>query len=131
MAGITKFISDKSREKSIIEQFNLLLKKAKTVKEIREIEMRLLRPEPIRKYQGTKAAISPFKRRSVLVVFPNEGHINRLAKFMRLSTYQGNNTHDVELFIELFSLLESGRIKWRPKKKKFYFKTKKGKEIKL
>lgn len=130
MADITKFIGDKSREETIIDQFFRLAKKCKSKQEMRKLEQSLLKPIPIPPFEKIgEGKRTDFSNRSIVVAFPDKKYIKRLKQFMRINTYKGNNTWDTAIFVELLDLLESGRLKFDHKNKKFIMKTKKGKEV--
>lgn len=128
---ITKAFNKISREESIILQFQKLASKVKTNSELREIEMRLLKPEIIPEYRGKKAIKNAFKQKTILFVFPNKSFIKRIMKFFKINAYGGYNTYDIDFIIELISLMEKGRIKWNKERKKFYFIQRNKTEIKL
>lgn len=128
---ITNFVSKKSKEENTIELFEQLCKKVKTKKEIRKIEMRILQPKPIRKYQGKKSGIPSYKMRSIVFAFPSQDYITMLSNHIKINTYQGNNSTDVTFLIELIRLLDDDRIIWKKKSGKYYLKTKNGKRIKI
>jgi len=131
MSGITGFVSDKSRQESVLEHFNRLCKKAKSKKEIREIEMHVLRPEPIETYRGKRAGASALKKRSVLFVFSEKKEVDRLARLFRVHTYISNNTHDIEFVTEALRLIEAKRLIWNKKKKRYHLKLKDGRKIRI
>jgi len=131
MDDITKFVGKKSREETMIGQFFRLVDKCKNKYEMRKLEQSLLKPQPIAKYQGGEVGRTEFKSRSLIVAFPNKSYIMRLKKFMRINSYKDNNTWDVSMFVEMLNLLESGRLTFNSKTKKFKMKTKKGKMVKL
>lgn len=127
---ITTFVSKKSREQNVMAKFEKLIR-GKSDKEIREIEMQLLKPAPVPAYRGPKPVRADFKRRSLRLAFPNKSAIKRWAKWIRISQYVENNTHDVAIFMELLKLLENDRLAWDPKKKRFYVLSRKGVRIRL
>lgn len=130
--GITEFITRRKVSHDTIraENFDSLVKD-KSIEEVREIEQSLLKPKPISKYIGPKSGPSPFIKRSIMVSFPHKEHIERLGKFLKVSTYIQNNTYDVDLIIELIRLMEEGRLHWNKRVKKFYFKEGVGRRIQL
>jgi len=130
MRDITKFVSKKTREENVMEKFNGMIK-GKSDKEIREIEMRLLRPRPIPKYKGPKPVRANFKRRSLKLAFQHKSIVDRYEAFIKVNKYVENNTHDVDLFIILLELLENERLVWDGKKKKLYFKNRQGRKLRL
>jgi len=124
---ITKFIGSKSHQQNLIDRFRVLVKKAKTKPEIRELEMRLLRPKPIEKYKGKRPGQTTFKKRCILLTFKSSKHITTWAKYFRVNTYVENNTYDLDFLIELFRLMEIGAISWNAKKNTYQFVHKKQK----
>ena len=130
--GITRFISKKPREETLINEFFRLAKKVVNDKyALRELEEALLKPQPIPDYKGTEVGRTSFKRRSLIIAFPNETYIKRLQNHIRLNTYKDNNTWDVDIFIELINLLDSKRLLFNTKKKKFELTTRNGMKVTL
>lgn len=127
---ITTFVSKKTREKNVMEKFEKLVK-GKGDKRIREIEMRLLKPAPVPAYRGPKPVRADFKRRSLRLAFSNKTVIERLSKYIRISQYVENNSHDVGMFLELLRLLERDRLVWDPKRKRFSVLVRKGVRVRL
>lgn len=129
---ITKFIGKKSHEEVLTGNFATLAKKAKSKKELRILEMNLLKPKPIPIYTGPKTSgRSAFKKRSVLMTFPDTLYIEKMSNICRVNTYIENNTHDVDFLVELIRLLESKKIIWNKERKKYYLKKRniKGKRL--
>lgn len=124
MPDITKFLGKTSREGDILRQFAKLVKKATNKQSIRELELRLLKPKPIPKYNGPKTGRTDFKQRSLLLVFKSKTYIERFKKFVKINTYNTNNTYHVELFVELVRLLEDGRLEFSYSNKRFYVHSK-------
>lgn len=116
---ITLFISKKSHEQGLIERFTELVKSAKNKTEIRELEMRLLRPRPIERYKGKRPGQTTFKKRCMLLTFKSSDVVKTWAKYFRVNTYVENNTYDVDFLVELFRLMETEVLKWDPKTKRF------------
>ena len=131
MDDITKFVSDKSREETMIHQFFRLAEQCGTKQEMRDLEQALLKPVPLAPYKGTEIGRTEFKARSLIMAFPSKDHIDRLKPYMRINSYKDNNTWDVDMFVEMINLLERGRLTFDSKKKKFKMKTKKGKMVTL
>ena len=127
---ITTFVSKKTREKNVMEKFEKLIK-GKSDKRIREIEMRLLKPAPVPAYRGPKPVRADFKRRSLRLAFSSKTVIERLSKYIRISQYVENNSHDVGMFLELLKLLERDRLVWDPKRKRFSVLVRKGIRVRL
>lgn len=121
MADIVKFLGKSSRESDIIAQFIKLVSKTKgNKKKIRELEHRLLKPKPLPPYHGPKTGRTSFKQRSLLIVFKSKSFIERFKEFVKINTYNTNNTYHVELFVELIRLLEDGRLEFSYKDNRFY-----------
>ena len=121
---IAQYLGKASRETDLISQFVKLVKKAKNKKAIRELERKLLKPKPIPPYHGPKTGRTSFKQRSLLLVFSNKAFIERFKKFVKINTYNTNNTYHVELFVELLRLLEDGRLRYSHKDNRFYVHSK-------
>lgn len=128
---ITKFLGRISREEDILNHFANLQKKISTKRELRNLELKLLKPRPIDKYTGPKVGRTSFKQRSLVVVFKNKTFIERIGKFIKVNKYATNNTYHVNLFEELIRLLEDGRIEFDYKKNRFYVIGKTGAKIRL
>lgn len=115
-----KLFTKKKHTSNRITQFLRLFKKNRSdKKKIRELEMKLLRPDPIPEYKGPKATGKQFQKKSIIVAFQNSKYIEQWAKHFRVANYMNNNTWDTDFLIEIFRLLDSGRLTWDPKKKKF------------
>ena len=128
---ITYFINRKTGEQNQLARFQKMLPEQKTKQSIRDLEMHLLKPKPIPKYKGKRIGRTDFQKRTILFAFPDESQINKLAKFFIVNSYIQNNIYDVEFLIELMNLMEKKRITWNKEKKRFYFKNRAGKKIKL
>lgn len=128
---ITKFLGRESREEDVLNHFQKLLKKSKSKFEIRNLELKLLKPRPIDKYTGPKTGRTSFKQRSLVLVFKNKTFIERVGKFVKVNKYATNNTYHVDLFEELIRLLEDGRLEFNYKKNRFYVRGRTGAKIRL
>lgn len=128
---IVKLVAGKSREESVIGEFFRLAEKAKDKFQLRKLEEKLLKPKPIAPYKGAKTSRTDFKKRTLMLALPNESHIQRWAKIIRVNQYKDNNTWDVDIFVELLNLLESGRLKFDRKEKKFKAVLRKGRKLTL
>lgn len=129
MKDITKFLGEKSQQDNLLEKFSELVKKTKTKKELRELEMRLLRPKPFQKYKGKLPGKTTFKKRCLLLTFKSKKQIEIWARHFKVNTYIENNTYDVDFIIELFRLMDEGVVSWNPMKKKYTFHEVKKKSI--
>jgi hypothetical protein len=127
---LKKLFGKKNRQKNLITHFLKLFKKNRGKKsKLRELEMQLLKPEPIPKYRGAAPVKSEFKQRTIICAFPNPEHVKHWADHFKVATYIDNNTWDVDFLIELFNHLESGRLIWDKSQKKYKLKTKDGRRI--
>jgi len=130
MTDITKFIGKKTHTEKKRFKFEKLIK-GKTKIEIRDIEMALLKPEPIKKYAGKKTGPTAYKKRTLIITFPNKEWIARLGEFIKINTYLENNTYDIDFLLQLIKLMEKERVIFNKDKKQFYKINKKGVKIKL
>jgi len=123
MADISKFIGRKSQQESIIEKFTKLIE-GKSKEEIREIEMNLLKPEPIPFYNQKKdhKTNNPVHQKSITVTFSDVKYIDLWEKYFKISRNIKNNTYHVGFLIELFRLLEQGKLEYDEKKNRYYRK---------
>lgn len=128
---ITYFINKKTGEENQLARFQKMISKQKTKQDLRNLEMHLLRPKPIPVYKGKRTGRTDFQKRTILFTFPDKLQIDRLAKFFAINTYIQNNIYDVEFLMELIRLMEKKRIAWDKTKKRFYYRNKIGKKIKL
>lgn len=128
---IAKLITKKTGEDHQIERFEKASLSIKTKKELRILEMHLLKPKPVPVYKGDKAGRTAFQKCSLMVLFPDKSYVERLSKFFTINTYVENNIYDIDFLIELINLMEKKRIKWNKLQKKFFMKSKTGKKIKL
>jgi len=116
---ITLFINRTSHEQGLIKKFTELVKSVKTKTQMRELEMRLLRPRPLRRYKGKRPGQTAFKKRCMMLTFKSNSVIKAWARHFKVNTYVENNTYDVDFLVELFRLMDDGQIKWDSKKKKY------------
>ena len=127
---MNKLFNKKKHTKNRILKFlSLFSEYRKDKKKLRNLEMQLLQPDPIPKYEGQKATQNLFKKRSIIVSMPNSKHIEQWARHFRINKHVDNNTWDTAFLIELFNLLDSGRVAWDKKTKKYKLKTKDGRKI--
>lgn len=131
MKDITQLINRKSYEENQIEKFNNLLSAVSTKRKQRKLEMHLLKPKPISKYKGIKSGMSNFKKSTVLFSFPDSICVQKLEKIVIINKYIENNCHDVFFLVELIRLIESGRIEWHKRKKRYYVNARNGGRIRL
>jgi hypothetical protein len=103
----------------------------KNKKEIRSIEMALLKPRPIEEYKGAKAGPSQYKKRTIILTFPNEKWVERLGEFIKINSYIENNSYDIDFLLEMIKLMEKERIVFDKDKKKFYKINRKGIKVRL
>jgi len=124
---ISAYVTKKKREMSLMKKFYSVVAKAKGKREVRELEMRLLKPKPIKKYRGPKTGtMTEFQKRCIRITFPDKKWIRRWMKFFRVNAYVEYNTWDIDFLMELIIKMEEGRLVWDKDKSKFYLKTKKG-----
>jgi len=116
---ITMFINKTSHEQGLIKKFTELVRSVKTKTEMRELEMRLLRPRPLRRYKGKRPGQTAFKKRCMLLTFKSNSTVKAWARHFKVNTYVENNTYDVDFLVELFRLMDDGQIKWDRKNKKY------------
>ena len=128
---IAQYLGRASRENDLIVQFIKLVKNTKSKSEIRELELKLLKPKPIPPYHGPKTGRTSFKQRSLLLVFSSKAIIERFKQFVKINTYNTNNTYHVELFVELLRLLENGRLRYSDKENRFYAHSKTNPKIRI
>jgi hypothetical protein len=116
----------------MLKEYLRLAIKAKTKQELRELEQALLKPSPIPSFKKQiTTGMSDFQLRTVTMTFPNKRYVEILSKYIRINQYKGNNSHDLDIFVEFINLLESGRLRFDPEEKKLKMVTKKGKVLKL
>lgn len=129
---ILKFAEAGTREEFLLKEFLRLAARTKTKQELRELEMALLKPAPIPSFKKQiTTGMSDFQLRTVTMTFPNKRYVEILGKFIRINSYKGNNSHDMDILVEFINLLESGRIVFDTEEKKLKLVTKKGRVLKL
>ena len=122
--SISKFIiptGGKTREQGLIDRFEKL-SKSKSKREIRKIEMALLRPWPIPIYRGKKPGLTSFKQRSIRLTFSSAEMIELMGRFIKINTYVENNSYDCSIIECMFKLLDQKKIKFSKNKKRFKIK---------
>lgn len=133
MKDITKFVSKKTKEEHLIQRFIDLVQSAESKEDIRQLEEKLLRPKPIRRFNvpSKSTGFNQFKQRSIRITFPKKAFIKIWQKFFRVNSYLEYNSYDVEFIQELLHLLDNGRLEWDKKKQKYYVNMKSGRRLKL
>lgn len=132
MADISKFIGKKTQQQCKMERF-LEMIEGKSKEEIREIEIMLLRPTTIPFYneKKDKKVANAIQQKSITVFFPSPKYIDLWEKHFKISRNIKNNTYHVDFLIELFRLLEIGKLEYDKAKGNYYVKTKSGRKRKL
>jgi hypothetical protein len=129
---IMKFADSGTREEFLLKEFLRLAAHAKNKQELRELEMALLKPTPIPSFKKQiTTGMSDFQLRTVTMTFPNKRYVESLSKYMRINSYKGNNSHDMDILVEFINLLESGRLRFDTEEKKLKLVTKKRKVLTL
>jgi len=126
MTKITEFIGGgkKTLEADIVKRFAELIK-GKGKKEVRDIELSLLKPIPIPHYKGKRPSkLTDLNKRRVTIYFQNEKVLMRFSRFIKIQTYIENNIHEIGLLLELLKLLEGKKLIWSEKEGHFLMKTK-------
>lgn len=119
---ISSYVTKKKREMSLMKKFESLSSKlpGKKKEDLRALEMKLLRPRPIKKYRGPTSGWKEYNTRSIRLVFADKDWILRWMKIFRVNAHVEYNTWDIDFIMELIIKLESGRLKWDKKKKHYY-----------
>ena len=101
------------------------LAKGKSKEEIRQLEVRLLKPEKLTKYSKkpiSKGALSGVAAREVKIVMPNKEMFDLLCKHFPVSRHVENSISNPTLLCEFLKLLESGDIVYDKKRKSLQFR---------
>ena len=106
-----------NRNKNTINIFYEKKKHVKSKRDLRNLEMALLKPEPIPKYRGKKTGMSRYQQHSLNLCFPDKNHIQCLGKYMKIYPFLGNNSFDTDILISLLNLLEHKKLLWDSNKK--------------
>jgi len=123
MSKMTDFLGE-GGEEDRVKKFKKL-SKGKTKEEIRALEIKLLKPEPIptnTKEAATKIAAKPLLSRTVKIVMPDSEHYEMLENHFPVSGYVEKSISNATLLCLLLEALESGRIVYDKKNKKIKFK---------
>lgn len=132
MGDITSLFGKKTIEESNIDKFNALIK-GKSDKEIRKIEMALLKPKPLPiPSSNIPLGNVSFIKRSVLFVFPTSKEVDNLNDFIQLNfSNNQKNIYKIKFLTTLLELIKKKRLIWDEEKECYYFNSRSGKRIKL
>lgn len=119
MAGISKFLSPGAR-KDKVERFEEL-SKGKTKEETRELEMALLKPEPVPDYIGRAERYVANSELAVKIVFSSQEEMDLVERHISIPSYKGRCISDLKLFLALFRALDDGQIVWDKRNQKLLF----------
>jgi len=98
--GVLAFAGASSRR----DQFKKDIKKAKTKQEERAAELKNLKPAPIEKKTSKRTASKQYLTGVELkVYFKSKADFKAFRKFVKVSEYQGFNTHDTDLIMRLLT----------------------------
>ena len=127
MAGVKSLLGD---SESSVEKF-LELSKGKTGKEKRELEQRLLKPEKIKKYTGTKVpktSKEPLLKSTVKFVFTKKEELELMKRTLPVSKHVEMSVSNHGLLIALLREVDEGRITYDKKTQKVTVVKGKGKD---
>lgn len=128
MSKIFEFFADTTRESVKQQGFTSAIDEGLTASELRELEMQHLRPESVPK-PVTKAK-DPIEDRTVKIRFGSDEDLAFFKKFIRTHQYQGLNTYDTGIIIDLLRMLDRDGIKYSRSGRYFYYESKNGRVIK-
>jgi len=96
------------------------LKKGCDKEQTRDLEMQLLIPEKIQVHIGSQVtAKTSLDARTVCLVFPSNASIDLFKKYFRVSTYNGQTAHKLDLLIDFLQAIENGELLYDLNKKTF------------
>lgn len=114
--SINKFLNIKD---NTIEKFNKVAK-GKSKEEVRELEMKMLKPKGLEKYFGEIPNISIVdisEHASLKIVFESKKLYDLFCKYFTVRTYVENNICDLSLLEKFLNLLEEGILVYDRKTK--------------
>lgn len=107
--GLTKYLGVKSKREQNVELFEKQVK-GKSKSEVRDLERKLLKPEPIPIYADEPSKFNIKKECSFKVVFGSLEEVELVKKYFYISKYVEPSIGDMSLLIVLLKSLESGEI---------------------
>lgn len=116
--GLTKFLGVKNTQEKMMEVFEKKAKnKPKT--EVRDLERKLLKPEPIPVYADELSKFNIKKEHAFKIVLGSAEEVDLIKKYFYVSYYVEPSIGDMSLLIDLLKALESGKIIYDKKERKF------------
>ncbi len=112
--GLEDFINRDHAEDVRMENFE---KAAEGVdkKELRALEEKHLKPQPIPKYFGRKASDGPIEQRSVKFIFETIEDMERCGKFFKIGSFNGLNSRDTGIIMKFVELFEDEVLRYNRK----------------
>lgn len=108
--------NEKDTEKYNI--FDSKIKKVKTLKEQRELELKYCKPDKQSLFIQDNKSFNSLQDMTIKLVFDDAHYKDLFFKYFNVLTYIENNVKDLELLYKILDMLENGEIKWQKKKKK-------------
>jgi hypothetical protein len=119
--GLSKFLGVKNKQEENISKFERM-SKGKSKQEVRELERKLLKPEPIPIYVEEHSKFHIKKENAFKVVFSSKEDVELVKKFLYVSYYVEPSIGDMSLLIDLLKAMDSGEIIYDKKEGKFHEK---------
>lgn len=116
MAGIDKFLTKKREDP--VKKFETL-SKGKSEKEKRELEQKLLKPNPIPTYTGKNIRYILNSDFAIKLVLSSQEEMELFGKYLNITEYKGKSITNYQIISDLFSAIENGEIKYNKETGKF------------
>lgn len=104
-----------------VQQFDSLSSKTENKEELRELEMKLLTPEPIPEYVGEERRYHINSEHSVKFVFSSQEEMDFFNRHIPIAEYKEKSITDIKIILDLFRAIESGDISYDKKSGCFTF----------
>ena len=115
---ISSFLSGNAKSISSVKKFEEA-SKGKSKEEIRQLEMKMLKPEEMPKYTGEKIRYIINSKLSAKIIFHDQEEMDLFQKHVSFAFYQGTSITNFKIITDLFHALEAGTITYDKKTSQF------------
>jgi len=132
MKNIDEFFNKKIiNNKFIIKRFMKLIMN-KTKEQIREIEIQLLKPEPIPFYNYKKdKRQNAIDKKTISLILPDVKYLDLWSRHFRISKHIKNNSYDTAFIVKILQLIDKNRIQFDSSRNEYYLISKNNRKIKI
>lgn len=109
-------------EESRVERYQRMSARL-SKREKRVLEQKLLKPEALPTFVGTRPAGSAVEERTVKIIFETDEDLELFKRFFRVNNYKGQNTRDVDIIVALVEALDRGSLEYNASDKTLNFVT--------